>query len=195
MLKEYIHKEYLKRRYDKENRGDDWWKARGYYPINRDKNYSEPAWNEEVFWNDPDKWEFGTKYANVTFYYQKITPSLVIVSSSSSDPDNTVFDTAGEVTCPVGTTLTFNVELHIRGQKIEGINQHYRTPIRARDGREKIIAIDIVDGAATVKVTMRESGCWEVTGEMINENLGDDEKMNFSGIRAFVVDVPDVEEV
>lgn len=191
-MKEYIHKTKFTKRYDRDDRGDDWWKSRGYYPINRDENYKEPEWNEEIFWNPPEKWDFGSKYANVTYYYKPIKPQLKVINVESSNPDETdISDRSDDITCPVGTTLTFDIELRINDTKVDDANKTYRTPIRARDGREKIIKIDIVDGSASVKVTMRESGCWIVDSEMVNESLDEKEKMTFSGIKVYVLDKAD----
>lgn len=195
MIKEYVHKDYLTRRFDTKDRKDSWWISRGYLPVDKDKNYKDPEFDEEIFQSPPSEWEFSAKMAYVTYRYKKLPPTLVITSVDSSKPDKTsISENLNDITCPVGTTLTFGIDLRINEHKLDTVTEQYRTPIRARDGREKIVSIDLINGEAVVKVTMRESGCWEIAEDMINESLPDDQYMCFAGVRVFVVDVADGEE-
>ena len=92
-----------------------------------------------------------------------------------------------DVTCPVGTVLTVTAELVVGDQRVP-ISEAFRMPLRARDGREKVLLATMDNGLATIAAPMRESGVWEVTERAINEALPAELQMEFSGIRIFVVE-------
>ena len=86
------------------------------------------------------------------------------------------------VTVVAGTALEVDVTLSVP------LSTMFRMPLRSRDGRERILVANFVNGAATVNVTMRESGAWDVIEKSINEDLPGSIRMLFPGLRVFVVE-------
>lgn len=93
-----------------------------------------------------------------------------------------------DVTCPAGTLLAVAAELQDADGAPVPVTATFRMPIVARDGREKVLLVSLVDGVASFNAPMRESGVWEVTAAIINQGLPATEQMDFGGITIYVVE-------
>lgn len=62
----------------------------------------------------------------------------------------------------------------------------FHMPMRSRDGRERLILVDVVDGKAIFTVRMPTSGVWSVTEEGISSELP--ERFSFDGLTIRVVE-------
>jgi len=116
-------------------------------------------------------------------------PVLVLTDISVDNAhagSSTIKPTLDDVTCPVGTTLTFSAELRNIGGQLLPVNDMFRMPVRSRAGQEMVLAVVMADGRTTVSVTMDQSGAWSVTDDTINQDLPPDRRMRFSGVRVFV---------
>jgi hypothetical protein len=111
-------------------------------------------------------------------------PDLVLVQVT---PTLQVAEDFVEVTCLMGEAITFVGELQINSSLIP-LTDTFRMPVRARDGREKLLLVKVIDGKALLTVTFSSSGLWEVTEESLNEALPADRQMAFKGLKIFVVE-------
>lgn len=93
-----------------------------------------------------------------------------------------------EVTCPLGTTLSLAGEVRVGGQKVP-VSGHFRAPIRASDGRERVVLAVITAGSLAATWTPSESGIWEVTEALINRDLPEASRFHFSGVKVYVLDL------
>lgn len=116
-------------------------------------------------------------------------PELVItqIVADAEHAAGTSVPSLAEVTCPVGTTLTFTAELRIAGQVVP-LSDSFRMPIRSRDGRERVLLADMANGILTILVPLRESGAWSVTESIVNESLPAEKQMSFAGVKVFAVE-------
>lgn len=92
-----------------------------------------------------------------------------------------------EVTCPAGTTLTVAGEVRVGGAKVP-LDGAFRAPVRASDGRERVVLATITQGVLSATWTVRESGIWEITESLINRDLPEAERMSFTGMKAYVLE-------
>ncbi|SMC24241.1 hypothetical protein SAMN02745857_01784 [Andreprevotia lacus DSM 23236] len=118
-------------------------------------------------------------------------PELVIVAIEP-DADHAaavLLNGLHDVTCPAGTVLTFRAELRGPAGVLIPVSDVFRMPLRARDGRERMVLAVMEEGAMTVNVPLRESGAWAVDEATINESLPLEKRMRFAGVQVFVVEV------
>ncbi len=121
---------------------------------------------------------------------ERANPTLVI-TAIEADADNaskTLMDGVSDITCPVGTVLTFRAELRDASDNVLPLSGKFRMPLRSRDGREKVLLAELDAGEASICVPLRESGAWSVSESMINEGLPVGQQMSFAGVRIFVVE-------
>lgn len=92
-----------------------------------------------------------------------------------------------DVTVPKGATLTVIAELRdSNGAKLP-LSDSWRMPLRARDGREKVLLAAMVNGDIVITVPLPDSGCWEIRESVINESLPPDARLRFGeDMRVFV---------
>ena len=131
----------------------------------------------------------GYLYDGSTFSPPAAHAAIVITSIT---PDaahlvDTQVTALNDVTCPAGTVLTVQAELQRDGVVLP-VTDRFRMPLRARDGREKVLLAEMVDGLITITVPLRDSGAWAVTETMINEDLPPAAQMGFGGFRLFVTE-------
>lgn len=118
-------------------------------------------------------------------------PQLVItgITADAANTSRTVItSTLNDVTCPAGTLLNVSAALQDGASNPVLVAATFRMPIVARDGREKVLLVTLVDGVASFNAPMRESGVWEVTQAIINQGLPAAEQMDFAGITIYVVE-------
>ena len=92
-----------------------------------------------------------------------------------------------EVTCPVGTTLTVAGEVRA-GAAVVPVDGIFRVPVRATDGRERVVLATITQGLLASTWCTRESGIWEVTETLINRDLPVAQRMRFAGLKGYVLE-------
>lgn len=122
---------------------------------------------------------------------QSNTPEIVvtgIVADAEHAGTTTVSGTA-EVTCEAGATLTINAELRDASGNVLPLTDNFRMPFRSRDGREKVLLAVMADGIVTINAQIKDSGVWITDEAAINEALPDANRMKFSGITVYVVEV------
>ena len=134
----------------------------------------------------------GWTYDGANFHPPIIAMPRMVITAIAADAAHaaqTVISAAlDDVTCPVGTVLTVTAEL--RGHAgVVPLTDTFRMPLRARDGREAMLVVDLVAGVAAITVPLRASGAWSVTEQSINESLPESAHMRFYGITAYVVEV------
>lgn len=112
-------------------------------------------------------------------------PSVVITGVTCSDPNAAI--QPRDVTCLVGSNLSVAVELRDAGGVAVSITTAFRMPLVARDGRERILLAQFVDGIAIISTILSESGCWRISEETINSGLPDTQQMRFDGLEIYVV--------
>lgn len=117
-------------------------------------------------------------------------PELAItqISANPEHAARTVVHGLSEVTCPTGAVLTFMAELRGPDGQVLPVSDSFRMPIRSRDGREKVLIADMVNGVITVLVPLRESGAWSVTEQTVNEALPAGRQMRFAGVQVYAVE-------
>jgi hypothetical protein len=118
---------------------------------------------------------------------------LVITSVVSSNHGQTV--TSGdfsEVTCPVGTTLTFTCELRGAEGAILPVDSEFIAPIYKRASgnivAQRLVKTLMTAGVVSISVPLPENGEWEVNESGINSRLPIERRMTFKGIKMFVYD-------
>ncbi len=114
-------------------------------------------------------------------------PKLVVTALSSEDPTALVAADLSEVTCKSGATVSATIELRDGQESIVPIDESFRMPLRARDGRERILLVTLVGGIAQVEAVIAESGLWQVAEAAINESLPSDKYMVFDGLSIYTV--------
>lgn len=120
-----------------------------------------------------------------------LSAPVVVVTAISVDQDHAALSNVvgvNEVTCPAGATVTVIAEIRDSNGHALPVSDSFRMPIRASDGREKVLLAVASSGRITISVPLRESGIWSVTEEAMNEHMPAGEYLRFAGIRAFVVD-------
>lgn len=92
-----------------------------------------------------------------------------------------------DVTTPKGATLTVLAELRdSQGIKLP-LSDSWRMPLRARDGREKVLLAVMINGDIAITVPVPDSGVWEIRESVINESLPTAARMRFGDdMRVFV---------
>lgn len=141
----------------------------------------------------PDGWQITDAPPPVIEPAQpQAVPELVItaISADAEHEASTLVQSVGEVTCAAGATLTFTAELRGADGQPLPVSDVFRLPIRARDGREKVLLATMVDGVVTITAPMRESGVWSATAAGVNEALPDAAKMSFAGATVYVCEAP-----
>lgn len=93
-----------------------------------------------------------------------------------------------DITCPAGTVLTFAAELRDAEANVLPLDDSFRMPVVARDGRERVVIARMAAGLVTIVVPLRESGVWSVDEATINAALPPAAQMRFAGITVFAFD-------
>jgi voltage-gated potassium channel Kch len=112
---------------------------------------------------------------------------LVILAITASTAIDVTLDLR-EVTCPVGAEITVAAELQDGTGQIVPIDASFRMPLRARDGRERVLLATFTQGVVSLAATLRESGVWRVDQVSINEMLPPEQHMQFGGLTLYVTD-------
>ncbi|MBK1890743.1 hypothetical protein Undi14_11930 [Undibacterium sp. 14-3-2] len=116
---------------------------------------------------------------------------LLAITAITADADHAnqvIIDGVNDVTCTVGTVLTFNAELRDSNGGVIPTSDSFRMPLRSRDGREKVLLAVMQGGHIKIVAPMRESGIWSVTQETVNESLQAEHQMTFAGAQVYVVE-------
>lgn len=114
-----------------------------------------------------------------------LRPRLVVTNVVTSYPDAQILP--GDVTVPVGTSVSVTVEMRGPDDVLIPLTAVFRMPFAARDGRERILLAQFAAGVATIGTTCGESGCWQIDESTINRDLAAGEHMRFEGLKIFVV--------
>lgn len=113
------------------------------------------------------------------------TVEIVITNVTTDNPGAII--QPGDVTVPVGTTVTVTAELRGPDGAVLPVDAMFRMPFVARDGRERILLAQFVQGVASIGTTMAESGCWQITEATINRDLPPEQHMRFAGLSIYAV--------
>lgn len=119
---------------------------------------------------------------------------IVVVTSITVDADHQAnTDVSADlrsVDAPVGATLTFLVELRA-GNTVLPVTKRFRMPLRSADAvaASRLIAVDFVHGRATFHIALTASCHWCVDEAAINENLGPNERLSFSGLDVYALEL------
>lgn len=114
-----------------------------------------------------------------------LRPRLVVTNVITSYPGAQILP--GDVTVPVGTSVSVTVELRGPDDVPIPLTAAFRMPFISRDGRERILLAQFAAGVATIGTTCGESGCWQVDESAINRDLTAGEQMRFEGLMIYVV--------
>ena len=88
----------------------------------------------------------------------------------------------------VGHRLEFTAELrHPTSGSVLPINDHFRMPIRSRDGREEIVLAQCTQGIIRFGIDFSDSRVWAVTEDIVNSDLPQEAQMGFAGITIYVL--------
>lgn len=93
-----------------------------------------------------------------------------------------------EITVTAGSTLTASGRVLQGEQVVTAFTGQFRLPIRASDGRERLILAVIAEGLVSVAWTPRESGVWSITQDLVNSGQPDAYKMAFAGLKVYVLE-------
>lgn len=113
----------------------------------------------------------------------------LVVTGIASDVQNGFVASSDltDITVPVGATVTFHTELY-RQDSLLKRDESFRSLIRSRDGRERVLRMTLAQGAMTFSIRFEDSRIWELTEAMINADLPSERRMRFKGIKMFVVE-------
>lgn len=114
-------------------------------------------------------------------------PEVVITAIESQAAGFSHSADFSDVTVPVGATVLFTAELRM-GTTLLALDDAFRMPIRSRDGRERVVLANMVQGVITFTVLFDDSRVWDVTEAVINADLAPEKHMAFKGIKVFVVE-------
>jgi hypothetical protein len=115
----------------------------------------------------------------------------LIVTAITADPawGMAVSQDLSEVTVPAGSMVTISAELrHPVTDDVLPLDGTFRMPITARDGREIIALVGVQQGVVTVDIPLKSSGAWSADERTINSGLPPEQRMQFAGVTAFVVE-------
>lgn len=110
-----------------------------------------------------------------------IRPEIIIKSINSNDVD-AIIDGISEITCKIATTITVIAEIKKNGNTIP-LNDYFKMPLIASDGRERIVLAKFVNGIANISSTLNESGLWYITEDAINKGVLEENKFSFKGLK------------
>lgn len=91
-----------------------------------------------------------------------------------------------EVTCREGTRLAVSAELR-SGDELLPLTAQFRLPLRATDGRERVLLATMADGCISIGATLRDSGIWRVDEVGINSAMPAGQGFAFSGLTVYVL--------
>jgi len=113
-----------------------------------------------------------------------LRPELVVTNITCSDPHAVI--QSGDVTCLEGSTITATAELRAPDGSIIPLTATFRMPLVARDKRERVIIASLVNGVATIIMTINESGVWVISEDTLNSGLPPEMKMKFQRHEIYV---------
>lgn len=116
-------------------------------------------------------------------------PSIVITHIEADEANATTTTLAAdwsEVTCREGTRLTVSAELR-SGHEVLPLTAQFRLPLRATDGRERVLLATMTNGHISIGATLRDSGIWRVDEAGINSALPAGQGFAFSGLTVYVL--------
>lgn len=91
-----------------------------------------------------------------------------------------------EVTCREGTRLAVSAELRL-GAAVLPLTAQFRLPLRATDGRERVLLATMTGGLISISATLRDSGIWRVDEAGINSAMPEGQGFEFSGLAIYVL--------
>lgn len=155
--------------------------------------------------NDGGRWiecgdaSAGDRYDEVegTFHRDAAVATLsrpsIVITRIQSDEGNAATTTTtllapdwSEVTCREGTRLAVSAELR-NGDAVLPLTAQFRLPLRATDGRERVLLATMVDGRISIGATLRDSGIWRVDEAGVNSALPAGQGFAFSGLTVYVL--------
>lgn len=118
-------------------------------------------------------------------YVPSSLPVLIVTKVDSDNPADTTVDlSAGEITCPMGTTLTITAELR-QGSDIVPIDGSFNMPTQQEGGRKGMLKAILAAGIASVRAPFTgpsDDGRWTVDQTAINSGLAPEKHMAFAGV-------------
>ena len=116
-------------------------------------------------------------------------PSIVITHIQPDEgnaPTTLLAPDWSEVTCREGTRLAVSAELR-SGEAVLPLTAQFRLPLRATDGRERVLLATMTDGRISIGATLRDSGIWRVDEAGVNSALPAGQGFAFSGLTVYVL--------
>lgn len=120
---------------------------------------------------------------------QAAQPRIVIVSITPDEAHRagTLVDLErSEVTCLEGTRLAVTAELRVGAAVVPDAGQ-FRLPLRATDGRERVLLASMAAGVITINATLRDSGIWRVDEAGVNSAMPPGQGFAFDGLTVYVL--------
>ena len=111
---------------------------------------------------------------------------FIVTDITSDDPGNIIKPGLSSILCKEGTTVTASIEARVDGVLLP-LNDYFRTPITASDGRERIVLTVFNGGICRATHKIDESGFWSITQDGINRNSGSTVQFLFKGLNIDVV--------
>lgn len=116
-------------------------------------------------------------------------PEIVITAVQSDTTGMVASADWTDITVPVGSTLAFTAELRGADAQVLPLDDAFRMPIRSRDGRERVLLANMVQGVISFAVRLDDSRVWDVSAEVINADLPPEARMAFAGVKVFAVEM------
>lgn len=125
----------------------------------------------------------GDDYINGEFITpEKTSKPEIIITEIGSDDSNQILKTFNSgIICKVGSTISVKAEIRMNGS-IVPLNDYFRMPLIASDGRERIVLANFINGKASISSTLNEGGFWSITEESINKGVPESNQFSFSGL-------------
>lgn len=119
-------------------------------------------------------------------------PSVVItdIQVSGHNPEYLeISSELDEVSTSVGSLLVVTVDLRI-GETVIPVTKNFRMPLRSVGSptNDRLILVKFVDGVAVFTITLEHSRHWQITEDVINQSLKEEERMLFAGIDVYVLE-------
>lgn len=112
---------------------------------------------------------------------------FVVTNISINDAHGIVKPDFSSVLCKTGSDLTLTIEARVDGMLLP-LNDYFRTPIIASDGREHIFLTKFVDGVCSATYIVPESGFWSISQAAINKNTDSATYFLFKGLNIDVIE-------
>lgn len=115
-------------------------------------------------------------------------PEAHVATITPENPNGVIIVGNNDITCPINTKFFISGQLLSSANELIPLTATFRMPIKATDGRIRMLLVGFNEGNFVIEVTFKESGEWFVDESLINSNLPSEQHMRFNKITAFVYD-------